>query len=278
MSLRPLTCQSPVISRLGLIIVVDIFAVADDLGLNDRTRADQAHFAAEYVEDLWKFVEAGTPQETSCTGHPWVVAQLLGSSPFGGCIRVGGEQIVQYAVGMLHHGAELETTERAPARADPAMAKERGTAVATDHDRDANQQGRKQGHQHSRHDLVERGLGDPAERPGQIVTADQHHDIVAEKMVLAQANNGQSVERRNQRNLAFGPPQSVHDGALGCRHAAADCDHDKLGAAAVDQFQQLDVGQARCLREIDRIDQPIAKRRIGHQRCSRRLRTSGDWR
>ena len=51
-----------------------------------------------------------------------------------------------------------------------------------------------------RNDLVERRLQLTAERPREVVAADQHHDVVAEEIVLAEADHRQAFQRRHQRD------------------------------------------------------------------------------
>ena len=59
----------------GLDVVTDVVEVATLFGdrWDLRTWTDQAHLAAEDVDDLWKFIEAQLAEATTEAGVAWVV-------------------------------------------------------------------------------------------------------------------------------------------------------------------------------------------------------------
>src|SRR5271166_4486585 len=45
------------------------------------TRSNQRHFALEYIQELWKFIQATPPQERSYQRDPSVVRKLVDANP-----------------------------------------------------------------------------------------------------------------------------------------------------------------------------------------------------
>src|SRR5262245_1122572 len=71
--------------------------VKNDLSDGQGSRADEAHFAAQYVDDLRKFVHAARAQKASDAGNALIILLGLFQSEF--------------FVGVRNHCAELENHE-----------------------------------------------------------------------------------------------------------------------------------------------------------------------
>ena len=132
-------------ARLRCVVVFDVAAIARDLGAHDRTRPDQAHLAAQHVEQLRQLVEARAAQEAPDPGDPRIVASASASPPIRRRQRDPSASTCRSTrVGVDHHDAELDAVEHAAAGADATMAIERGTAVAAHHGSQHQQQRREQ--------------------------------------------------------------------------------------------------------------------------------------
>src|SRR5262245_6468362 len=117
-------------------IVVERGAVALDLVLHDRPRADDAHLAGDHVEQLRQLVEAGHAQELADLGDARILAELVVTLPFRAQMRLRREELVQRRLGVENHRAELPAAERPAVRADAAVAEQRRPAVAAHANRD----------------------------------------------------------------------------------------------------------------------------------------------
>ena len=99
-----------------------------------------------------------------------------------------------------------------------------------------------------------------------LVRPDQHHDIVAKEIVLAEADYRQAAQRWYQANRQPGSPQRTEHRMLRLRIAAADRDHHKVGVAPRNHLNEVGIGQ--CSRSFQRhsANQPIAERSVRGQR------------
>src|SRR6476659_2723901 len=68
------------------------FAELLQLRQRDHTRPDQAHLAAQDIEELWQFIQAVASQKRADTRHTWVVLQLAVIDQF--TLLLGCEQLV----------------------------------------------------------------------------------------------------------------------------------------------------------------------------------------
>ena len=114
--------------------------------------------------------------------------------------------------------------------------------------------------------LVEDSLQQTAGRTRQIVPPYQHHNIVAEEIVLAEADYRQAAQRWQQANRQSGSSQRAEHRLLRLRIPAADRDHHKVGVAPQNHLNKVGIGQ--CSRSLQRHggDQPIAERIVRRQR------------
>jgi hypothetical protein len=69
-------------------IVRGIDTVTVEFRRDDRSRPNKAHVAAEYIEQLWEFIETGFAQNLPETANPRVIAQFLRLEPLLSCLRI----------------------------------------------------------------------------------------------------------------------------------------------------------------------------------------------
>ena len=111
-------------------------------------RTHHAHLAAQYVEQLRQFVDAGRADDAADTRDPVVVA--TGRAPALQVARLDA------------HAAKLVHQEQAVAVADALLAEEdRATAVELDRNRDDQQQRREKCQRDRRQQHVDAALDDP---------------------------------------------------------------------------------------------------------------------
>ena len=96
-----------------------------DLLRQRRPRADQAHRAAEHVEQLRQLVEAGRPQEAPDARDPRVVLHLEQRT----AALVGRRQLGEPRLGVDDHRAELEDLELGSVTADADLPEEHRAAI-----------------------------------------------------------------------------------------------------------------------------------------------------
>nr|CAI0336050.1 hypothetical protein SHINE37_30209 [Rhizobiaceae bacterium] len=141
----------------GLEIVDGGGLVELQLVLDHRARPDEAHLAAQDVEELRQLVEAELAQHGADEGHPRIVLQLAGGAP----LLIGGRIVLQIllqdGIAVFRHGAEFQAAEGRAVIADAAMAVEDAAAV---------------GEFHQRHDHQEDGADDDD-------GAERHQDVEA---------------------------------------------------------------------------------------------------
>src|SRR5262249_33754954 len=92
-------------------IITAIAAVAIKLRARDRTRADEAHVAAQHVEQLRQLVEARLAQERANLGYPRINAQLLTLAPLRRRIWIRRENVGETLLAVDRHRAKLEALE-----------------------------------------------------------------------------------------------------------------------------------------------------------------------
>ena len=85
----------------------------------------------------------------------------------------------------------------------------------------------------------------------EVVAADQHHDVVAEEVMLPQTDDGKPLHCRDQCERPAGATQCGDDVSLGGHVPGADPDHDEFGTAFVDQFEQFLIAQRSGRAEFD---------------------------
>src|SRR5438132_1858438 len=79
-----------------------------------RARADDAHFAAQNVDQLWQFVKARPPQQLADPCNAWVVLPL-------GPLWIDAslpDQLIAHLIRAVAHRPEFEHIELAPVLAD----------------------------------------------------------------------------------------------------------------------------------------------------------------
>lgn len=89
-----------------------IFQVFDHLFLGQRPGADNTHVPSNDIPNLGELVERGFPKPLSDGGDPWIDLQFEVGFPLVHQRRIGGEQGLQLRIGVLVHGAKLQTAER----------------------------------------------------------------------------------------------------------------------------------------------------------------------
>lgn len=124
-------------------VVFVVGAVHDLLVGQDGAGADQAHFAADDVEELGEFIEAVFAQEFAEAGDARVVFELLVAVPFLLQFRVLGEVAFEDLIGADVHGAELEEGVFFAVAADTGLAvKDAAGGIELDEGGDQAEQGR----------------------------------------------------------------------------------------------------------------------------------------
>src|SRR5262249_40078209 len=113
-----------------------------DLGRCRRTWADDTHLAAQHIDQLGYFVQAGTAQPLADASNTRIVLPLW---PFG--IGSGlADQLVAHLVGSIAHRAEFEHAEATPIFADTLMPKQyRAGRIELDRQRNNQSQWYKEG-------------------------------------------------------------------------------------------------------------------------------------
>src|SRR2546425_3172272 len=113
----------------------------DELGTL-RPRPDKAHVADQDVEQLWQFVQASLPQESSDASDSWVSSRR----PHG----------TRRPLGVLVHGAELIENEDLPIPPHPLLAeKNRPGGVEFDENCDKPHEGERDGQADERKDDID---------------------------------------------------------------------------------------------------------------------------
>ena len=112
---RPLTCAQPVMpgSTASRPSWRSVYCV--DLHPHGRARADQAHLAAQHVDEVRQLVEREAPQQRADARDARIA--LVDRQPGA------------HLLGAAHHRAQLEQVEVAAALADPALAVDRRAAA-----------------------------------------------------------------------------------------------------------------------------------------------------
>ena len=87
----------------------------------ERTRADDAHLAAEDVDQLGEFIEAGAAQEATESSHPRVAFDLEEHTTVG---LVEMLQVLQLLFRVDLHCAEFEDPEPAASQPESLLAEE----------------------------------------------------------------------------------------------------------------------------------------------------------
>src|SRR5687767_6897384 len=95
-------------SRLHGAVVTKPAAIARDLRFHDRTRADNAHLAAQHVEQLRKLIEARASQERAQRRDPRIDPELVIARPFRARRRAAREQRREPRFRANRHRAELQ--------------------------------------------------------------------------------------------------------------------------------------------------------------------------
>ena len=116
-SLRPLTCQRPVMPGHGAQPPVLPVFVLRDLARDRWARADQAHLAAQDVEQLRQLVQAGAPEEAADRRDARIALHLEQRA----ARLVAGAQLLQQTIGVLTHRAELPHPEAHAVFANPLL-------------------------------------------------------------------------------------------------------------------------------------------------------------
>src|SRR3954447_2832608 len=93
-----------------------------DLARQRRPRPDETHLTAHHVPELGYLVQAAAPQQAPDTGEPGILLHL----EQGPARLVLGEQLVDDAIGILPHRAELQDLEARLAAAHALLAEEHG--------------------------------------------------------------------------------------------------------------------------------------------------------
>src|ERR1700694_4412463 len=124
-----------------------------DLTGEDRTRPNQAHLAAEHIDQLRQLVKKALPEEATDS-------RKAGTLPYFEEWRtrlVEDEYLVQHGVRAVHHGAEFEEGELYPFLHEALLPKENWAPAAhLDRNRDG---------QHQRTEEDQQAAGDPDVEP-----------------------------------------------------------------------------------------------------------------
>src|SRR5579883_548028 len=146
-------------------VEMGVRAVHRDLVDDDRSRADDAHVAAQHVDQLGKLVQAELAQHRPDDRDARIVLELARRDPFA--LRIGASLQVatKHLVAIGNHGAELQAMERLPSVSDPRVAIENGAPIA-DRDRDCHQKEERREHDQRRqsYEYVDAAFGCAAQR------------------------------------------------------------------------------------------------------------------
>lgn len=93
------------------IVGIDGVGVSAEFLFGDWPRPDDAHVSLKDIEELWKLVQAGFPQNRTDHGDPWIVAQLPRRNPLCGGRRIRFEMPAQAFRCIDRHGPEFEALE-----------------------------------------------------------------------------------------------------------------------------------------------------------------------
>lgn len=120
------------------VVVRDKVAVSYDFLLHDGARSDEAHLAANDVEDLRELVEARTTEKMPDARDAGIVFEFKIPLPFFAGLRILREVLRETGLRVLHHGAKLIAGKRPPIPPDASMRKNhRAGIVDIDRDGDA---------------------------------------------------------------------------------------------------------------------------------------------
>jgi hypothetical protein len=94
-----------------------------DFGLDDRARSDNAHLAAQNIEQLRQFIKARPSQETAEPRHAGIALQLMVSSPFRRGVWIGNNVIGENTIAIDVHASEFVQHEGCAVLTDSALSK-----------------------------------------------------------------------------------------------------------------------------------------------------------
>ena len=143
----------------------DIAAVHAQLLPGDRTGTDETHLATEHIHELRKLVETGAPEHgADPADDSRIVAELPALLPLGAGLGTATEQVLEHAIGIENHGAELQAVEGNTIATDTPVAIDHRAGIIHPQDEcDPQHQGQEKHDQHAGEDDVAPALGDGAE-------------------------------------------------------------------------------------------------------------------
>src|SRR5690606_9923447 len=103
-------------------------SILEDLFLDDRPGADQAHLALQHVPQLRQLVEARPAQQAADASDARVVLELMVKRPLCSQRRVALEQLLELSLGIRNHRAELVAREALAALPDARVTEEHWAA------------------------------------------------------------------------------------------------------------------------------------------------------
>jgi hypothetical protein len=132
-------------------------AVAVAFAIDDRTGADDAHLAAQDIEQLRKLVDARLAQKRADRGDARIVAQLMVTLPLGTCGEIGFQQLAEHLLRVDDHGAELEAAKGLSGASKPPVREEDRARIGNrDQQHDQHEHGSKKKKSTAREDKVGR--------------------------------------------------------------------------------------------------------------------------
>ena len=217
--------------------VFDVRAVFGDFGLDDRPRADEAHFPFEDVEELGQFVEAGLAQEGAALGDARVVLQFEFCFPFFAGLRIACEEFLQFHVGIDAHAAEFVAVEFFAVPADAAVFEDdRSRRILVDPEGDGQKERRQAEDAEARADDVEDALDGAIVPEGQVVAEAEGDDVAVDEAFRVERSQGQAAHVGDEGDFLHERLDAVDDVLDGGAAQARRDDHDVLDAGHPDDF------------------------------------------
>ena len=132
--------------------------VAINLRFLHGTGADQAHFAAQHIDQLRQFIKAGRAQEAPNRRDARVILQLAGGFPFSARRGIVREQRFKTRLRISHHGPELEAAEQLAAAPHALMREEGRATIGAHHQRHDEEKGGEQHQPNTSTNNIKRAL------------------------------------------------------------------------------------------------------------------------
>ena len=259
------------------VVVRDVVAVFYNFLLYDGARSNETHLAADDVEDLREFVEAGTAQEVSDACDTRVVLELKIPFPLFARRRVLREVLCETCLGVLDHRSKFIARERFPVTSDAAMRKgDRPRVVDIDGDRNRKHDGRNQGEPQDAAHEIKRPLDKAVKSAAQIIMRLEEDDLLADETDGGEPPHGDADEVRRDDNARDERLDAIDEAYLRVRVEPGRGDHDVAHARGANDALRIvktaedGVFRRECLADrmvVEESDDPIVKPRVELKRA-----------